>query len=414
MRQRGGEATQLLRSHRLTAHCEIFCRCASQECLCVLRASLAYFAVTGLVARGRVNAEYHHYRGRHRRKGLRRRWRTGGKGAAQRAVRCLPSTAPATCISRIPSTTAIRRVDRGAASSPPSPATARRAYSGDGGPATRAALNEPYGMVVDRAGNLYIADRLNRRVRRVDAATGFITTLAGTGEAAYSGDGGPAARGRFGGAERARLQPRREAALHHRCRRQPGAGGRSRSARIATFAGTGAAEHRATAARRPRPAHSAPARSRSGRRYGLHPRAPGQQPARGRSARPGSSRRSPAPPRAAMPATAGPALAAVFDAPKEMAIDRDGCLLIVDTENHAIRRIDHRTGIVTNLAGGRQGPGGDGGPAELGRARPAARRGRRPGRRDLYRRHQQPPDQEGGAVAPVCLPCRKFPRSQGD
>ena len=60
----------------------------------------------------------------------------------------------------------------------------------------------------------------------------------------------------------------------------------------------------------------------------------------------------------------GPALAAVFDAPKEMALDRDGSLLIVDTENHAIRCIDYRSGIVTNLAGGRQGAGGDGGPAE--------------------------------------------------
>src|SRR5271169_2860146 len=69
-----------------------------------------------------------------------------------------------------------------------------KAYSGDGGPATEAALNEPYGVVVDRAGNLYIADRLNRRVRRIDAASGIITTLAGTGEAAYGGDGGPAAK----------------------------------------------------------------------------------------------------------------------------------------------------------------------------------------------------------------------------
>jgi streptogramin lyase len=59
----------------------------------------------------------------------------------------------------------------------------------------------------------------------------------------------------------------------------------------------------------------------------------------------------------------GPALAAVFDAPKEMAIYRDGSLLIVDTENHAIRRIERATGIVSNIAGGRQGTGGDGGPA---------------------------------------------------
>src|SRR5260370_19077903 len=66
-------------------------------------------------------------------------------------------------------------------------------YAGDGGPAVRASLNEPYGIAIDRAGNVFIADRLNRRIRRVDAASGVITTLAGTGEAAYSGDRGPAA-----------------------------------------------------------------------------------------------------------------------------------------------------------------------------------------------------------------------------
>ena len=66
-------------------------------------------------------------------------------------------------------------------------------YSGDGGRATEAALNEPYGLVVDRDGNVYTADRLNRRVRRIDASSGVITTLAGTGEAGFSGAGGPAA-----------------------------------------------------------------------------------------------------------------------------------------------------------------------------------------------------------------------------
>src|SRR5204863_9566402 len=67
-------------------------------------------------------------------------------------------------------------------------------YDGDGGPPIEAALNEPYGILLDRAGNLYIADRLNRRVRRVDAASGTITTVAGTGEAVHRGDGGPAAQ----------------------------------------------------------------------------------------------------------------------------------------------------------------------------------------------------------------------------
>ena len=65
-------------------------------------------------------------------------------------------------------------------------------YSGDGGPATQAAMNEPYAVQVDANGDLYIVDRLNAAVRRVDAATGVITTVAGTGEKGYGGDGAPA------------------------------------------------------------------------------------------------------------------------------------------------------------------------------------------------------------------------------
>ena len=64
--------------------------------------------------------------------------------------------------------------------------------AGDGGPANRARLNFPSAIAVDRVGNLYIADTMNHRVRRVDAETGLITTVAGTGQPRYSGDGGPA------------------------------------------------------------------------------------------------------------------------------------------------------------------------------------------------------------------------------
>ncbi len=63
-------------------------------------------------------------------------------------------------------------------------------FSGDGGPATHAALsNQPYGVAVDSSGNLYIADTYNNRIRKVDAA-GIITTVAGTSSPGYSGDGG--------------------------------------------------------------------------------------------------------------------------------------------------------------------------------------------------------------------------------
>jgi len=67
----------------------------------------------------------------------------------------------------------------------------RQGYSGDGGLGTLAQLNGPQGVAVDAAGNVYIADTLNSRIRKV-APGGGISTIAGTGIAGYSGDGGPA------------------------------------------------------------------------------------------------------------------------------------------------------------------------------------------------------------------------------
>ncbi len=69
-------------------------------------------------------------------------------------------------------------------------------YAGDGGPATAARLTLPSGVAVDLSGNLYIADSGNHVVRRVDPE-GIITTLAGTGEAGFSGDRGGAASARL-------------------------------------------------------------------------------------------------------------------------------------------------------------------------------------------------------------------------
>ncbi|MBL7500464.1 protein kinase [Frankia sp. CNm7] len=69
--------------------------------------------------------------------------------------------------------------------------TGEAGFSGDGGPATAAALNQPIGPAIDVFGNLYVADFGNNRVRRI-SLDGTITTIAGTGEAGFSGDGGPA------------------------------------------------------------------------------------------------------------------------------------------------------------------------------------------------------------------------------
>ena len=66
-------------------------------------------------------------------------------------------------------------------------------FSGDGGPAAAAQIGCVYGLALDSFENLYLADLCNNRVRMVEASTGIITTVAGNGSYAYSGDGGPAA-----------------------------------------------------------------------------------------------------------------------------------------------------------------------------------------------------------------------------
>lgn len=65
-------------------------------------------------------------------------------------------------------------------------------FSGDGSKATSAALNTPFGVVVDTSGNIYIGDSLNYRVRKVTILTGIISTIGGTGFSSYSGDNGQA------------------------------------------------------------------------------------------------------------------------------------------------------------------------------------------------------------------------------
>ena len=83
----------------------------------------------------------------------------------------------------------IRKVEAATGTMTTIAGTGQHRFSGDGGPAVSAALNEPTALAVDRKGHLYIADQSNNRVRRLDLATGVITTVAGTGEAGYTGDG---------------------------------------------------------------------------------------------------------------------------------------------------------------------------------------------------------------------------------
>ncbi len=185
-------------------------------------------------------------------------------------------------------------------------------YGGDGGDATAAQMREPNDCALDGKGGLLIADVQDQRIRRLDIATGVITTFAGTGEKAHTGDGGSAtAAGIFG----ARAVCVDGSGNTYICEREGNtirridAGGI-----ITTVAGTGEKGYTGDG---------------------------------------------------------GPAVSCTFNGPKAIRCDADGDVLIVDTENHAIRKLHAATGIITTVAGGHEGPDGDGGIAtDAGLARP--------------------------------------------
>jgi DNA-binding beta-propeller fold protein YncE len=77
--------------------------------------------------------------------------------------------------------------------------TERITYGGDGGPARDAAFNDPHGLVIGGDQQIYVADTLNHRIRKIDLKTGIITTVAGSGERGFSGDRGPAIKAAFNG-----------------------------------------------------------------------------------------------------------------------------------------------------------------------------------------------------------------------
>jgi sugar lactone lactonase YvrE len=91
----------------------------------------------------------------------------------------------------------VRKVDAGTGIITTVAGNGHPGSSGDGGLATEAQLNGCVALAVDSAGNLFIADNNDNRVRRVDAGTGIITTVAGTGKAGFSGDGGKATDARL-------------------------------------------------------------------------------------------------------------------------------------------------------------------------------------------------------------------------
>ena len=246
----------------------------------------------------------------------------------------------------------------------------QRAYAGDGGRATDAALNMPHEIQFDRAGHLYIAERDNHVIRRVDAGTGVITTFAGTGVPGFSGDGGPAARAQLRAPHSIAVDPGGRRLLicdigNHRIREVDFASGT-----IATLAGTGergptpdGAPLTGTPLNGPRTmafdgqGHLYLALREGNAIYRIdtktatlhHIAGTGEQGYAG---------------------DGGPARVAQLAGPKGLACFRDR-LYIADTESHTIRRIDLKSGIITTVLGtGREGDGPESDPRRCALSRP--------------------------------------------
>ena len=212
----------------------------------------------------------------------------------------------------------IRRVEAGTGVITTVAGTGEEGFSGDDGPATAATMNWPGGIAADASGNLFFffADRLNHRIRRIDSETGFISTIAGNGTAAFAGDDGPGTEGSL--SRPAGVTVTRSGGLviiadtlNNRIRRW-----RPRDDLIRTFAGTGEA------------------------------RIIGDD---------------------------GAATAAGLYIPSDLVFDSSGNLLVADTQNHRVRTIDSGSRTITTIVGGGDeglrfgrgsgGYGGDNGPA---------------------------------------------------
>ena len=237
--------------------------------------------------------------------------------------------------------------------------TGERGFSGDGGPAAAAQLDVPEGVAVDGAGNLYIADKLNHRIRRVDSS-GIITTIAGTGETGFGGDGGPAinAQLNFPGTIAVDSVGNLYIAdsFNHRIRRV------DRFGNISTIAGTGEEGYSGDGG----PAAAAQLNFPTGVVADIAGNLYIADSGNGRIRRvatSGAIRTIAGTGEEGYSGDDGPAIAARLNYPQGLALDVAGNLYISDSGNHRIRRVDS-SGIITTIAGIREGGfGGDGGPA---------------------------------------------------
>jgi streptogramin lyase len=246
----------------------------------------------------------------------------------------------------------------------------QQGYSGNRGPATAARLNEPYEIRFDSRGNMFFVEMKNHLVRRVDALTGFISTVAGTGKRGFSGDSRAAILAQLSSPHSIALDDRGNLYIcdigNHRIRRVD-----LKSGIITTFAGTGEKKRTPNGASLTgTPLNGPRALDFDGKsnlflalregnavyRIDLDKNTLHHIGGTGKKGYAGDGQ---------------DAKRALLSGPKGIAVGPDGDIYLADTESHTIRVIRRASGIIETIVGdGKQGDGPDGNPSRCRLARP--------------------------------------------
>jgi len=248
--------------------------------------------------------------------------------------------------------------------------TGKKGYTGDGGPALEATFNLPHEIRFDREGNVYIADMTNHAIRRIDAKTQVITTFAGTGKPGYGGDGGPANQAELKQPHSIQFDPSREHLYicdigNNVVRRVE-----MKTGTISTFAGTGAPGETPDNS----PIAGTPLKGPRSLDFDAQGNfwlctREGNQVFRFDLAA-GRIHLAAGTGKKGFTGNGGPAREATLSGPKGIALDAEGNAWLADTESHSVRMIEAKTGKLLLMAGtGEKGDGPDGDPLQCKLAR---------------------------------------------
>ena len=247
----------------------------------------------------------------------------------------------------------------------------RKGPGGDGGPALQAEFNLPHEIRFDGKGDLFIVDMRNARVRKVDMKSGTISTVAGTGVEGFSGDGGPAAQAQLKMPHSIQFDPKGNLYIcdigNHRIRKVD-----MKTGVISTFAGNGKAAATPDGAKFANVPLKGPRTLEFDKAGNLWVALREGNQVFKLDLKKGTIHHMAGTGQKGFTGNGGPAKEATLSGPKGVSISRDGKrVYLADTESHSIRYIDLTTGKLELFCGtGEKGDGPDGDPLKCKLARP--------------------------------------------